>query len=463
MNAVSRSPSPSVLRMTGPLVISFWMRAAFTLVDTIYAATIGDAAVASIGLTVPFEFLMIAVWVGLSTGLTSALSRAMGSHHGRQIEQYVAASRRLVLIVSPAFVVVGAWLGFGLPRLGLAADVYGDFRIYGATLVAGGAVTSFWSILPDSIVKAHQDTRSTMWAGILSNVLNVALNTIFLFVFHWGVFGIAFSTVLGRLGGLAYAVVRAREHEQRRLAADLDVVEGDDPSPYRAILSLAVPSSLTFALMAGETAVINALLAATAHATEAIAAYSIFYRVLLFSLNPIIAASVALLPYSARRFGARDLAGIRRGLRDVGIAVMLYAVVLAGPLMLVAAPWIARQLAESPLTVRYAAFCLRVVPLACLLGAPFLLCRPVFEGMQRGAPGLLMAAARYILLTPVAAWAGMRLARAVQQPEVYGLVVALLAVAALSSAAFSAWLAGALGFRARRQRHVGTGRRVARS
>ena len=47
---------PSVLRMAAPLVVSFWMRSAFTFVDTAYAATIGGAAIAAIGLTAPFEF-----------------------------------------------------------------------------------------------------------------------------------------------------------------------------------------------------------------------------------------------------------------------------------------------------------------------------------------------------------------------------------------------------------------------
>ncbi len=42
-----------------PLVVSFWMRAAFTFVDTIYASTLGDSAVAAIGLSLPFEFLMV--------------------------------------------------------------------------------------------------------------------------------------------------------------------------------------------------------------------------------------------------------------------------------------------------------------------------------------------------------------------------------------------------------------------
>ncbi|NIL99693.1 MAG: hypothetical protein GTN89_01755, partial [Acidobacteria bacterium] len=81
-------------------------------------------------------------------------------------------------------------------------------------LIGGSAFTTFWSIIPDSLVKAHQDTRSTMWAGIWTNVINVGLNTLFLFVFGWGIFGIALSTVLGRIGGLVYSLARARVHER---------------------------------------------------------------------------------------------------------------------------------------------------------------------------------------------------------------------------------------------------------
>jgi len=432
--------APSVLRMTGPLVVSFWMRAAFTLVDTIYAATIGDAAVAAIGLTVPFEFLMIAFWIGLSTGLTSCLSRALGAHRGAQIRQYLKATRKLVSLVSPVFVLLGGAIALVAPRLELAPDVARSFQIYGVTLIAGGALTSFWSIIPDSVIKAHQDTRSTMWAGILSNVVNVTLNTLFLFVFHWGLFGIAFSTVLGRIAGLAYASALARRHERRRKASGQDVVSGEDPTPYRSILALAVPSSLTFALMAAETAVINGLLATGKHATEAIAAYSIFHRIIIFALNPIIAASVALLPYSALRFGEQNFAGIRRGLRQIGMATVAYTVVLVAPTVYPAAPWIARRLAESPITVEYTTFVLRTVPFACLLGAPFLLLRPIFEGMQRGTPGLVMAGLRYIVLTPLAAWLGILVAESQGHPGLYGLAIGLLVAAAASSFVFSVWL-----------------------
>jgi Na+-driven multidrug efflux pump len=436
--------NPSILQMTGPLVVSFLMRSAFTFVDTAYAATIGDAAVAAVGLTVPFEFLMTAIWVGLSTGLTSALSRAMGAREGAKVEQYLRTTWTLVRWISPAFALVGGSIWFLAPRLGLAADVARAYQIYGTTLIFGSALNSFWSVIPDSIVKAHHDTRSTMWAGIWSNLINVVLNTIFTFVFHWGVFGIAFSTVVGRFGGLTYALNRAKRHEDARKAAAPDLSPGLDPKPYRAILALAIPSSVTFALMAGESGVVNALLAARGHSTEALAAYSIFHRMSLLAMTPVIACGVAMLPFAARRFGERDLAGIRRGLRQAFVATAVYAVVLLAPLLLAVARPLAGALAESPLTAEWTAFCLRLVPLGVLAGAPFLLCRPIFEAMGRWRPGLAVAMLRYLGLTAPAALAGLAGAAALGWPPIEGVVVALIGVAAIASCAFIVWARRAL-------------------
>ena len=441
---VSGAAYPSVLRMAAPLVVSFWMRAGVTLIDTVYAARVGDSAVAAIGLTVPFEFIMIAVWVGLSTGLTSGLSRAMGARQGQRIEQYRRCSWRLVAIISPLFTLLaaGVWL-FG-DQVGLEASTARQFQIYGTVLIGGSAFTTFWSIIPDSLIKAHQDTRSTMWAGIITNLVNVTLNTIFVFVFEWGVFGIALSTVLGRIGGLAYALARTRVHERRRLASEETPGTEIDPHPYRTILALAIPSSITFVLIALETAAVNGLLAHMENATATIAAYSIYYRVVLFSLQPVIATSVAMLPYAARRVGAGDVAGLRRGLRQAGLATSAYALIALGPVMLLVAPWVADRLSESALTREYATFALRTVPLACFAGALFLLCRPVFEAMNRWQPGLVMAVVRYLILTVPLAWSGMLIAHRLEYPPLYGLVGGLLVTAAISSTAFALWLRSAL-------------------
>lgn len=426
--------------MASPLIVSFWMRAAVTMIDTIYAAILGDAAVAAIGVVVPLEFLMIAVWVGLSTGLTSGLSRAMGAAAGVRYEQYLRVTWKAIAVVAPAFTLIGAAIWFVAPHIGLDPAVAEGLKIYGTVLVVGSAFTTFWSIVPDSQVKAHQDTQSTMWAGIWTNGINVALNTLFLFVFHWGLFGIALSTVIARLGGLVYAVAKARQHEAVRLERKLTPGTEPDPQAARTVLGLAFPSSLTFALMALETAAVNGLLARRDSATEAIAAYSIYYRMVLFAMQPVIACAVALLPFSAKRFGTGDIRGVLQGLRQTIIASAAYSVLIVAPVMWWSAPWIANQLAESPQTAEFAIFSLRAVPLACLFGSVFLLCRPVFEARGEGRPGLAMAILRYGVLMLPLAWYGMVGADHFGRAAIDGLVVGLLIASAIASVGFYVWL-----------------------
>ena len=444
MSPQSETGTP-LLRMAAPLVISFVMRAAFSLVDTAFAAyKIGDAGVAAIGLVWPFEFLMIALWVGVSTGLTSALSRAIGARAGAKIEQYLATTWRIVMIASPLFAMIGVGIWFGASWLGLSEAVTREFRIYGTVLIIGSAATSFWSIIPDSLVKAHEDTKATMIAGLYSNIINVILNTVFVFGFEWGIFGIALSTVIGRVGGLAYALYRAGQHERRRKEQGETPNTELDPAPYRTILALAIPSSVSFVLMSTEIAVINWMLARTPYPTESIAAFSIYSRVLLFAIQPVIATAVAMLPYAARRFGADDIGGVRLGIRQATAATALYSIILLAPLMWFGGDWLAANLAETAISQQYTAFALRLVPLGCLAGAPFLLCRPIFEGMNRGNPGMIIAALRYILLTAPLAWGGMALAENLGHTAFSGLLVGLLIAAVVPSIAFYLWLQAAL-------------------
>jgi Na+-driven multidrug efflux pump len=425
--------------MSAPIILSFWMRSLFTFVDTAYAATLGDAAVAAVGLSIPLEFFMIACWVGVSTGLTSNLSRALGARQGARIEQLLAVTRRIVWFLVPIFLLLAAAVWFGADRMGLEEEVARLFAIYAAVLVGGSALTAFWSILPDSLVKAHQDTRTTMWAGIWSNVINLTLNTLFLFVFHWGVFGIALSTILGRFGGLIYALRKAGQHEAARKASGLDTDATLDPAPLRSIMSLAVPAALTYALMALESSLVNWLLSTQPQATSSIAAYGIYYRVLLFAAMPIIACSVAALPYVARRFGEGDIDSIRRGMRQVFLVAAIYCVVIIAPALTLGGPALARMLAESAVTADLTRGALLLTPLACLTLIPFQLYRPVFEGLHRGRPGLVVAVIRYLILTAPCGLLGMLGADALRVPPLFGLLVGLIVASGLTSAIFTIW------------------------
>ena len=444
-----RAARGALLRLAAPLVVSFWMRSLFTFVDTIYASRLGDAAVAATGLAVPLEFTFIAVWIGISNGLTAALGEAFGARDQSRIEALLGACRRMTAFLVPAFLGLGIGAWRWAPRLGLDFEVAHQFGIYAGVIVAGTAMTGFWSIVPDSLVKAHHDTRSTMVAGIISNLVNLALNTLFLFVFHWGIFGIALSTVLGRLGGLSYASHRASGLERARKERwARETKSGPVPTygrtPAVAILALALPASVSFGLMAAEAGIINRLLAFQEAATSAIAAYAIYHRMVIFVIMPVVAISAAALPYYARAWGRRDLAVISRGMQEASAAGVIYMGLVAAPLLWRLAAPISSFLVQTPEAYDATVFALRLTPLAGLATIPFLLCRPVFDGMQRGAPGAMMSFLRYGLLTLPLSYGGMICAPLLGFEPFRGVILGVITAGMISSMGFLLWTTGAL-------------------
>ena len=427
---------PRVLHLAAPLVFSFWFRAAFQWVDTIYASTLdglGDASIAAIGLAAPFEFLMIACWVGLSNGLTSRLAAAMGAHEGEKVDQLLRAARRVLVWVRGAFLLVALGVYLGAEHAGLDEEVAAQLRIYGPILLAGSAFTAFASVIPDSLVKAHNDTRSTMWAGVISTLTNFALNTLFVFAFGWGLAGIALATVQARVGGWAYAVRRAAAHEAQRRSTAADRAPGLHARPVRALLALAAPAGLGFALMAVEGLGLNALVASRGDAEASLAALTVVDRAVRFLSMPVIAVGVALLPLAARLHGARDGAALRRELRVALLASVGYGVALVLPLSLLLAPLVARGLTEAAAAREAAREGLALVALPVLLSTPTFLLRSTFDGLQLPRPGLLASLLRTFVFVLPLAMLGYTSGHALGLAPIEGLVLGSAIGAGLTS------------------------------
>ena len=449
------SAAKSLPSLAWPLVISFTMRSLLTSIDIPYGAMLGDSAVAAIGLFFPLEFLFIACWVGASTALTSHLSHAMGERHEGRVAQLVQVTGRLAAALMAVFLALAALVWLLSDRLGLEPAVAADFGVYAPLAMAGIATFGFWSVVPDSIVKAHHDTVSTMIAGLISGVTNLGLNTLFVLGFGWGIVGIALATGLARTASLTYALYRARRLERARKAAWTTEApprarrapratftsEGLFSRPYAALLALGIPSALTFSLKAAEGFVVNAVLTRLEQATAAIAAYAIYHRASLLMLMPVFATGVAVLPFMARAVGEGRYDEVRHGLRQAFLLSAGYLLLITAPLCVFAAEPIAALLGNREETRELATLAIRYgVPLAALASAPFALCRPAFEALQRGTPGLVMGALRYLVLSVPLALLGLWLAARTGAEPFLGVLAGLIGGTAIVSAVFTVWL-----------------------
>jgi Na+-driven multidrug efflux pump len=423
--------------MALPLVLSFTLRFLFSTVDLVYAALLDDpAAVAAIGFYIPFNAAYIAVWVGLSAGFTACLAQAMGRRDEARIQGLKRGMLRLIGVVIPTLSSVGIAAWFVVPLLGLEPGLERSFRIYGATMLTLMPITGFWSIYPDSIVKAHYDTRSTMMAGIWATATNIVLNTVFVFAFAWGIFGIAFATVLSRLTALGYAMRRARAHEAARGALVGDPRPTAWPGPIRSILRLSLPGGLTYALTAAEGSVVNELLASLPDPTTAIASYGVYHQLLMLACMPTVATSVAVIPYVARMVPEGHAVRVGHELRAaLGLAAG-FALLSTLPIAFV---WPAEVAAffvgksDGAGVPGLAVLALRLLPAAALAAVPFLLLRPVFEALHQPRTGILLSVLRFGVLSAPLAVAGRYGAPALGGEPLVGILVGLVLAAAAAS------------------------------
>lgn len=436
-----------ILALSLPLVLSFWFRSLTQWVDAAYASTfreLGDASIAAIGLTAPFEFLMIACWVGSSNALTSLLSTAMARGESDRIRQVLSITRRIIFGLGALFILIAAGIWFAAHHIGLEPETARQFQIYGTTLVAGYSITIFWSVVPDSLVKAHHDMKTTMWAGLASTILNVVLNTLFLVYTDWGIFGIAIASVISKFGGLAYGIYRARILEAERIAQLTAPTLGTFARPTVELLRLAVPASVAFLLMALEGFAFNGILANQANSKDLLAAWTLLDRSARFLIMPVIAIGVAMLPLIARLKGERSAGRIRHELRDGQKYAIGFVILIATPLAVFLGPYISTKLLDSQAAVAIAVGGMWLIPFGLLFGVPLFILRPAFEGLQEPRPALKLSVLRSVALSVPFGYAGFLLGHHVGLSPMQGLLLGGALANAIVSLTGQRWMQSTL-------------------
>lgn len=388
--------------MAWPVVVSFTLRQTFATVDLVYARFLDQpGAVAAIGLWVPFQEIFAALWVGLSAGMTAAIAHALGRGDHARVEGIRRRTLQILAVVVVLMELAGIVALATLSRWGLPEELAASFASYGGTLLIGMPLVAFWSVWPDSIVKAHYDTRATMLAGIWATVANVILNTLFVFAFDLGLFGIALATVLSRIVAFVYAMRRAADHEQRRRRAVETRI--DTAVAARSILRLGIPAALTFGLAATESVLVNRLLLTGPDPTSAVAGFGVMNAILRLALMPAAATSVAVLPFVARLFAGGAVTKVRAELRGAVLLAIGFGLLVTFPAGVLFPDSIGAFFLDDAqrgqLGDDLTRDLLARLPWLAIAITPFVVLRPTFEAMQRARAGVIAAVARYALLS----------------------------------------------------------------
>ena len=232
---------------TVPIILTGLLQLTFNAADLIIVGQFcGSASVAAVGATGALTNLIVNLFMGLSVGSGVTVAQALGAGQDRDAHRIVHTAIPTAIIGGAVLTVIGVTLSNTfLHWMGTPDDVIPLSSLYMKIYFAGilgPMVYNFGA----AILRAAGDTKSPLIFLTAAGIINVALNTVFVTVFHMNVAGVALATVISQFFAAAMILLTlTRRKDACRLELrKLKIYKG----PLLKIIRIGVPSGIQGAM-----------------------------------------------------------------------------------------------------------------------------------------------------------------------------------------------------------------------
>jgi putative MATE family efflux protein len=305
-----------VLRLAVPIIGENLLQTLVGVVDTLFVAALGSAALAGVGVALEVIFFAIAILSSIAIGGTVLVSQAIGAGSADRANQLARQTVIWGLLLSIPLSILGYALAPNIISLfqtdaDVAVEATTYLRITGATMAA-----LLMTFVCGAVLRGAGDSQTPLRASIVANAVNVFLAWTLIFgnlgLPRLEVAGSAWAAAGGR--AVAAAILLWFLFSGRR-AVSLAGRHGWSPrvQTARDLMRLGVPAAIEQMLMsAGFTAMI-AIVAVIG--TDALAAQQISFNALAMAFLPGFGFATAATALVGQSLGARDLDAARTAAR----------------------------------------------------------------------------------------------------------------------------------------------------
>jgi putative MATE family efflux protein len=294
----------AVLLLAVPMVLELVLESTFAVVDIWFVAKLGPSAVATVGLTETFLFLLYAIGIGLAMAVTAVVARRVGEGDREAAAVSAAQAIWIAVLASLPFSLAGiVWARELLQLMGADAWTLTHGVRYMQWMLGSNVVIMLLFVC-NAIFRGAGDAAVAMRVLWVANGLNIVLDPILIFGFGpipaMGVEGAAIATVIGRGIGVSMQLwILLRGSRHIRVARSQFALEA-------ATLWNIVRTSLggVGQMIVAMTAWIFLMRILAAIGSEAVAGATIAMRLMMFTLMPAWGMSNAAATLVGQNLGA---------------------------------------------------------------------------------------------------------------------------------------------------------------
>jgi putative MATE family efflux protein len=351
-----------ITSMAGAMVFGMLGMIIFNLVDTIYVGRLGRNELAALSFTFPVVMVVHSLSLGIGIGLSSVLSRILGSGDHRRAARITTDGILLGLIIVALVVMVGQLTLDPLFRLlGARGEVLTLVKSY-MRIWYFGSIAVVVPQVGNNALRATGDAKTPSMIMLASATMNALLDPLLIFGLGpfpaLGVAGAALATVFSRATGFTVALLILVKREELvifKLASLRETLVA-----WRAILYIGIPTALVRIIVPLSGGIITRLMAG--FGTAAVAGLGVGTRIEGVALAFSMAVGGVIGPFVGQNLGARRLDRVQDGARyanrlafSVGIVVLLLFQLFAAP--------VSKLFSPDPEVQRYAVLYMRIVAL----------------------------------------------------------------------------------------------------
>ena len=192
----------AVFLLAVPMVLELVLESTFAVVDIFFVAKLGPSAVATVGLTESYLFLLYSIAMGLAMGITALVARRVGEGASEEASVTAAQALWVAVLASVPFAIAGiVWARELLALMGADAWTLQHGVGYMQWMLGGNVVILLLFVI-NAIFRGAGDAAIAMRVLWVANGLNILLDP--LLIFGWGpvpafgVEGAAIATTIGR-------------------------------------------------------------------------------------------------------------------------------------------------------------------------------------------------------------------------------------------------------------------------
>ena len=293
-----------------PIMVGQFLQQLYNTVDVLVVGNfVGKEALAAVGSTTVIVNTLVLFFNGVSIGAGVVIGQNYGAHDEKQLHLAIETTMAITFLCGVLFTFIGvSMVPFMLRFMSTPEDVLPSASVYLRIYFSGIAGLLIYN-MGSGILRAVGDTRRPLYFLCFSSVTNIVLDLVFVLVFHQGIAGVAYATIISQFLSalLVLAYLTFSRDIYRLVWKELRV----ERSILRQILVIGLPAGIQSALTCFSNVFVQSYI--NSFGASCMAGWSCYTKVDQFLMLPLQSMGQSATTFVSQNIGARNVARAKKG------------------------------------------------------------------------------------------------------------------------------------------------------